>query len=161
MQEIIEQLLGYLKGIWNKRWYAMAVAWMICIVGWTMIYKMPDVYETKAKIYIDTQSLLRPLLKGLTVQTNINQQIQLMVRTLLSRPNVEKIIRLADLDLHTNNQEEFDALVKKLQKEIKFEKAGRAQNLYNLLYADSNQQQGDGNFYWYFGNYRAKHLWNS
>jgi len=142
MQEIIEQLLGYLKGIWNKRWYAMAIAWLLCLFGWAAIYQLPDEYETRAKIYIDTQSLLRPLLRGLTVQTNINQQIQLMVRTLLSRPNVEKIIRLADLDLHTNTQDEFDALVKKLQKKIQFKKAGRSVNLYNLLYVDSDREQG-------------------
>ncbi len=142
MQEIIEQLLGYLKGIWNYRWYAMAIAWIVCIVGWAVIYKMPDQYETRAKIYIDTQSLLKPLLRGLAVQTNIDQQIRLMVRTLLSRPNVEKIIRLADLDLHTNNQEEFDQLVKKLQKEIKFKKAGRGANLYELLYVDSDKELG-------------------
>ena len=142
MQEIIEQLQAYLKGIWNKRWYAMFIAWMICLIGWASVYQMPDQYETRAKIYIDTQSLLRPLLRGLTVQTNINQQIQLMVRTLLSRPNVEKIIRLADLDLHTNSQEEFDALVKKLQSEIKFETAGRGENLYNLLYVDSDREKG-------------------
>ena len=142
MQELIEQLLGYLKGIWNNRWYAMAIAWIVCIVGWAVIYKLPDQYETRAKIYIDTQSLLRPLLRGLTVQTNINQQIKLMVRTLLSRPNVEKIIRLADLDLHTNNQEEFDELVKKLQKEIKFKKSGRGENLYDLLYVDSDKELG-------------------
>ncbi len=142
MQEIIEQLLGYLKGIWNNRWYAMATAWLICVIGWAVIYKMPDQYETKAKIYIDTQSLLKPLLRGLTVQTNINQQIRLMVRTLLSRPNVEKIIRLADLDLNTNSKEEFDELVKKLQKEIKFKKAGRGANLYDLLYADSDKKLG-------------------
>ena len=142
MQEIIEQLLGYLKGIWNKRWYGMTIAWLVCLIGWAIVFRMPDQYETKAKLYIDTQSILRPLLKGLTVQTNVNQQIQLMVRTLLSRPNVEKIIRMADLDLHTKNQEEFDGLIKKLQKEINFQKAGRGQNLFNLSYVDSNREQG-------------------
>ncbi len=142
MQEIIEQILDLLKGIWNKRWYAMVIAWLVCILGWAYVYQMPDEYNTKAKIYIDTQSLLKPLLRGLTVQTNVNQQIQLMVRTLLSRPNVEKIIRLADLDLYTKNQEEFDGLVKKLQKEIKFVSVSRGQNLYDLSYSDSNREQG-------------------
>ncbi|MCK5696592.1 MAG: hypothetical protein KAI02_00420 [Gammaproteobacteria bacterium] len=142
MQEIIEQLLDLLKGIWNKRWYAMAISWLVCLLGWGIIAQMPDQYQTKAKIYIDTQSLLKPLLRGLTVQTNMNQQIQLMVRTLLSRPNVEKIIRLADLDLYTQNQEEFDALVNKLQKEIKFFRITRGENLYDLTYTDSDREQG-------------------
>lgn len=135
MQDIVDQLTGYLKGIWNKRWYAMLIAWIICVIGWGMVYKLPDQYESDAKIYIDTDSLLKPLLKGLTVQTNVSQEIKLMVKTLLTRPNVEKIIRLSDLDLQVENELEYDELVEKLQKQIKFEKASRTrENLYNLSY---------------------------
>jgi len=142
MQELLEQLFGFIKGIWNKRWIAMIIAWLVCIIGWAYIYHMPAQYQTKAKIYIDTESILKPLLRGLTVQTNVDQQISLMVRTLLSRPNVEKIVRLADLDLHTKNQDEFDALIKKLQEKIKFHKITRGQNLYGLTYNDSDREQG-------------------
>lgn len=137
MQDVLDQLIGYLKGIWSKRWQAMVVTWLVCLLGWGGIFMMPDKFESRAKIYIDTQSLLGPLLKGLTVQTNINQQINLMVRTLLTRPNVEKIIRLSDLDLRVNNDEELDQLVKKLQKTIKFASKGRSnKNIYDLLYQD-------------------------
>lgn len=144
MQEILEQILIYLRGIWNKRWYAMAIAWVICIIGWITVYNMPDQYQTRARIYIDTQSLLQPLLRGLTVQIDINQQIDLMVKTLLSRPNIEKIIQLSDLDLGVTSQEENEQLIKKLKNKIKFKKAAvrTSNNLYDLSYVDNNKEKG-------------------
>ncbi len=141
MQEILAQILGYLKGIWNKRWQAMLIAWFVSLAGWGGVYLLPDQFESKAKIYIDTQSLLKPLLKGLTVETNVDHQINLMVRTLLTRPNVEKIIRLSDLDLRVNSDSEFDGLVKQLQKKIKFASKRRTnKNVYDLSYEDRSPE---------------------
>lgn len=144
MQELLYQILGYLKAIWSKRWHVMLVAWLICLIGWGVVYILPDQYESKAKIYIDTDSLLKPLLEGLTVEYNANQQITLMVRTLLTRPNVEKIIRLSDLDLHVNNDIELDSLIESLQKKIKFsksQKGRRAPNVYDLSYISTKPEE--------------------
>ncbi|MBF0266074.1 MAG: hypothetical protein HQL46_12450 [Gammaproteobacteria bacterium] len=141
MDEILDQVVGYLKGIWHKRWYGMVIIWLISISGWVYVYQLPDQYESKAKIYIDSQSLLRPLLRGLAIETNVSQEINLMVKTLLTRPNVEKIIRLADLDLSVKNNEQFEALVKELQQQIRFGKSARSRvNLYSLSYSNKNPQ---------------------
>ena len=85
MQELLEQLIDYLKGIWIKRRYIIISTWLICPLGWYMVSSMPDVYESNARVYVDTQSLLRPLLKGLTVETNPETQIRLMVKTFLKQ----------------------------------------------------------------------------
>ena len=139
MQEIIEQLLGYLKGIWNKRWYAMAIAWLICLAGWGYIYKMPDQFQSTGKLYIDTQSLLRPLLRGLAIETNVEQQIRLMVKTLLTRPNIIKIINIADLDHYVETDDQMEHLIKSLQDKIKIAKTGR-ENLYSISVNDPDPE---------------------
>ncbi len=74
---------------------------------------MPNVYQSEARVYVDTQSLLRPLLKGLTVETNPNTQIRLMVKTLLSRPNLERITRMTDLDVQASTPAQYEAIIKK------------------------------------------------
>ena len=95
----ISELLGYLRGMWHRRWIGLAAAWIAAIIGVAIVYEIPEAYEASARVYVDTESLLRPLLAGLSIQPNLDQQVALMSRTLISRPNVEKLVRMADLDL--------------------------------------------------------------
>jgi polysaccharide chain length determinant protein (PEP-CTERM system associated) len=131
MQDIFEEIIDYLKGIWLKRRYIIIATWFICPIGWYFVAAMPNIYKSEARVYVDTQSLLRPLLKGLTVETNPNTQIRLMVRTLLSRPNLERISRMTDLDVQASNSEEYEAIIKNLKDNIKISGVGR-ENIYTL-----------------------------
>ncbi|MCP5195985.1 MAG: chain length-determining protein [Gammaproteobacteria bacterium] len=139
MNEIIGQLLDYLRGIWRNRWYALGCAWIICLIGWVVIYRMPDQYQASARVFVDTQSVLRPLLQGLAVSVNPEAQIGLMTRTLLSRPNLEKIARNADLDIRAQDAEALDSLLTGLQKRIQLASAGR-ENLYSIAFTDRDPQ---------------------
>jgi len=141
MQEILEQVLDYLKGIWLKRRYIMISTWLICPVAWLFISQMDDVYKSEARVYADTQSLLGPLLKGLTVETNPNVQISLMVKTLLSRPNVERITRMTDLDIQVETPEEYERLIDSLKEDIKINKTGRGrENIFTISYEHKNPE---------------------
>src|SRR5712692_589038 len=92
MSEIYQQFLGYASSLWRKRWYIALIGWAICIPGWIAVMQLPDRYESQARIYIDTDSLLSPLLRGISVESNVGQQVDFMQRTLLSRPNIERLI---------------------------------------------------------------------
>ncbi len=139
MQEILEEIIDYLKGIWIKRRYIIISTWLICPIGWYFVAAMPNIYESEARVYVDTQSLLRPLLRGLTVETNPNTQIRLMVKTLLSRPNLERISRMTDLDVQANNTEEYDVLIDGLKNNIVISSAGR-ENIYTLSIEHENAE---------------------
>ena len=139
MKELIDKALFYIKGVWMKRRYIIIIAWIICPIGWLYVMQMPDQYRASAKVYVDTDSLLKPLLRGLTVETFKDQQLNLMVKTLLSRPNVEKIARMADLDILTNNNEEFEQLVNKLSKEITIATT-RQEKIFTISYQHANPE---------------------
>lgn len=139
MQEAIELLLNYLRGIWIKRWILVLVAWLVCLVGWAFVIKMPDQYQSEAKVYVDTESMLSPLLRGLTIRTDPQQQVQLMVRTLFTRPNLEKIARLADLDIQAESETEFEVLIDELRSGLNLDRSGR-ENIYSIRYRDSSPQ---------------------
>jgi len=139
MQEILEQIIDYLKGIWIKRRYIIISTWLICPIGWYYVAAMPDVYKSQARVYVDTQSLLRPLLRGLTIETNPEQQISLMVKTLMSRPNLERISRMTDLDVQANTPDEYDNIIAQLKSGLKISRAGK-ENIYTLSIVDKDPE---------------------
>ena len=140
MDDLIKQLLGFLRGMWKFRWPGVALAWVVALVGVVLIYRVPDQYEASARIFVDTQSILKPLMAGLTVQPNVDQQISMLSRTLLSRPNMEKLVRMADLDLNAKTQIARDELITKLGGQIEIRNTGR-DNLYTLAIRDQDQDK--------------------
>ena len=135
MQEIIEQVVDYLKGIWLKRRFIIISTWLICPLAWVYIAQLDNEYESDARIYVDTQSILGPLLKGLTVETNPEVQIRLMIKTLLSRPNLERITRMTDLDVQANTPAAYESLIDGLKSNIIIRKTGgRNDNIFTITY---------------------------
>jgi polysaccharide chain length determinant protein (PEP-CTERM system associated) len=140
MQELVHQLIGYLRGMWHRRWIGLSAAWIAALIGVAIVYKIPEKFEASARVYVDTESLLRPLLAGLAIQPNVDQQVALISRTLVSRPNVEKLLRLADLDLRVRTAAERDDLIDNIVRTIKLE-GSTASNLYIISYRDPDAQQ--------------------
>jgi polysaccharide chain length determinant protein (PEP-CTERM system associated) len=133
MEDILRQALSILRATWKHRHLGMLVAWAVGAIAAGVILRMPDRYEASARIFVDTQSILQPLMSGLAVQPNIEQQVMMLSRTLISRPNVEKLIRMADLDLNLKSKAEQEGLIEDLTGSLKIVSAGR-DNLYTLSY---------------------------
>lgn len=141
MQEIIEDILDYLKGIWLKRRFIMVSTWLICPLAWVFVSQLDNVYESEARVYADTQSILGPLLKGLTVETNPEVQIRLMIKTLLSRPNLERITRMTDLDVQAATPEAYEELIEDLRTDIIIRKTGgRKENIFTITYRNKDPE---------------------
>lgn len=132
MQELIEVALEYLRGVWRYRWYALVVAWAVACAGWAWVYMMPDRYAASARVFVDTQSLLQPLMSRLTVSPRSEEQVAMVTRTLLSRPNIEEVARRSDLDLAAETPREMEQLIDGLQRQIKLSSAGN--NLYTISF---------------------------
>ncbi len=119
MEDLITQLLMHGRGIWKYRWYAVSVMWLVAAAGWLTVYTMPNDYQASARVYVDTQSILKPLLSGMTSVPNVEQQVSIMSRTLLSRPNVERIMRMVDLDVKATSARQHEEHVAQLMSKIK------------------------------------------
>ena len=137
MGEILGQLLTIARGMWKHRWLGLIAAWLVTAIGAIVVLSVPDKYEASARIFVDTQSILKPLMSGLAIQPNIEQQVAMLSRTLINRPNVEKLVRMADLDLGSASKSEQDALVDGLMRSLEIQNVGR-DNLYLLAYRDSS-----------------------
>jgi len=137
MEELIARILTVAKSMWRFRWPALAVAWAVAVIAAIVVFRIPDRYEATARIHVDTQSILKPLMSGLAVQPNVEQQVVMLSRTLISRPNVEKLIRMADLDLKTESKGEQEVLIAGLMNTLEIKNVGR-DNLYSLSFRDSD-----------------------
>ena len=140
MDEILRQVKAVMRSMWRHRHLAMIVTWIAGAIGAGFVMSVPDKYEASARIYVDTQSILQPLMAGLAVQPNVEQQVMMLSRTLLSRPNLEKLVRMADLDLGSKNKQAQDELIDSLAKQIQVKGTAR-DNLYTLAYRDSKPEQ--------------------
>ena len=139
MNNFVPQLADALRAMWQARWIGLAIAWVLAVVATAVVYLIPDRYEATARVYVDTQSVLKPLLQGLTVQPNVDQEVAILSRTLISRPNLHKLVRMTDLDLKVKTQEERDKLIDTLSKTVYIK--GLGNNLYTIGFADPSPAQ--------------------
>ena len=140
MEELISQISSIARGMWKFRWTGLIVAWAVGAVGAVVAFKVPDRYEAMARIFVDTQSILKPLMSGLAVQPNVDQQVTMLSRTLISRPNIEKLVRMADLDLKSESKSQQETLIENLMKDVSIKSTGR-DNLYSLVYIDPDKDK--------------------
>jgi polysaccharide chain length determinant protein (PEP-CTERM system associated) len=126
--------------MWIYRRVAMLTTWLVGAVGVGVVLLMPDYYQASARVFVDTQSILRPLMTGIAVQPNIEQQVSMLSRTLINRPTVERLVRIADLDLGAQSKASTDAVVDAVTKSISIQSTGR-DNLYTLSYRNPSPEK--------------------
>ncbi|MEM9439705.1 MAG: XrtA system polysaccharide chain length determinant [Pseudomonadota bacterium] len=129
-------LMEHLAALKRFRWQALGVAWLVCLLGWLFLASMPDRYSSRARLYIHTETVLGPLMKGLVVSPDVNRQVEMMRRTLLSVPNLEELIRMTDLDHTVDNDLERSQLIKDLERDINIE--NESATLFEISYADQD-----------------------
>ncbi|NIA53219.1 chain length-determining protein [Massilia sp. TW-1] len=141
MAEITAVLLNFLKAIGKYRWHAVVITWVVALIGWVVVLRLPNQYEASARVYVDTQSILKPLLANMTSVPNLEQQVMFMRRTLISRPNVERLMRMVDLDVKAKDTKEHDKIVDELMQQIKITGTER-DDIYTITYTADNAKLG-------------------
>jgi len=92
MNEIITQILGICRDIWRYRWIAMAVAWGVCLVAWSVVLFLPDKYEARARVFVDPSTALKPVIQGLAVEQDVNAELNFVRQGLMSRQHLQMIV---------------------------------------------------------------------
>lgn len=139
LRHTIEQVLDYARGLWMKKRWIMITTWLLCPLGFVYVYLMPDTYRSNAVAFVDTRSMLRPLLEGIAIQNDPRSEVQMMAATLLSRDNVEKIARESDLDITVTTNQEYEQLIDDLSNQIRIRYAGRSNN-FDVSFSHENPQ---------------------
>ena len=125
-----------LVAAWRYRWSAVAVSWLVCGAGWAGVYMIPNQYEASARLYVDADAVLTPLLRGISIDSSLSSQLDVLQRTLLSRPNLEKLVSNTDLDLTITGPADLESLVAGLGTTIKI--TPQTRNLFTIAYRNQS-----------------------
>jgi polysaccharide chain length determinant protein (PEP-CTERM system associated) len=132
---LYDEALSYARRLWRYKWLSIGLAWLICVIGWPIVALIPPKYESSARIYVNADQLLTPLLKGIAVDDNPLRQVEFLQRTLLSRPNLEQVIHLSDLDISSGvkrSESDKEDLLRELTGDVKI--TPQTANLMTITY---------------------------
>lgn len=138
MEKIFQEVLQQARATWRRRWWIIPIAWLICLTGWAYIQTIPDTYQSSARVFVNTQSVLDPLLRGMTVRPDTEQRLRMMTRTLLSRDNLERIAEASDLGVLTGT-ENIDSQVGTLRSRLSLD-GGQRDNIYNISFRHTDPE---------------------
>jgi polysaccharide chain length determinant protein (PEP-CTERM system associated) len=138
METLRELLSRYGALAWRRRWWGVSAAWVICIAGWIGVASLPNQYEANAKVYIDADAFLTPLLKGIAVESSLQDELDLLQHMMLSRPNLERIISKTDLQLDAATPSDTERLVERLGDRIKV--VAQTRNIFSITYRNVRPQ---------------------
>jgi polysaccharide biosynthesis transport protein len=128
MNTLYEDFQTSLHGIWARRWIALAVAWAICMAGWIAVALIPNVYESYARVFVQTQSML-PDKMGLTDLEQV-KAIDEVRQTMTSSSNLEKVVRQTDMALRVTSDRDLTAAIGMLKENIKV--VSQQDNVFNI-----------------------------
>ncbi len=85
---------------WPNRWLGYFIALIAASIVGVVVIALPDQYESKAKVYINSEVILKPLLQGLAVENDDNSRVRILrvlQQTLINEKNVERLIQTPDM----------------------------------------------------------------
>src|SRR5215831_9013726 len=119
--------------MWRYRWVALGASWALFVVGALTVFAVPDSYRASAKVFVDTNSLLKPLMQGLTAtSTNAMDEVNAVARAVLARPNLEAVANKTDLLLNSHTPRERELVITTLQERLQV--SGGHDNIYTIQY---------------------------
>jgi len=144
MDSQVEMIRDEIRGAWRFRWIAVVVAWAVTLGIWGISWSLPDVYEGRTRVYVETSTALRPLLQGLAVQSNVQSQLDLVRQALLSRPSLEKVATQGELLTRARTPQARETALDELRKNIDLsvELAKDSDNyLYTIAYRNGDRDK--------------------
>ncbi len=139
----MESFRAWLLIVFKRRWLALSVSVFCAVLSAGALQVYRDRYESTARVYVDTQTVLKPLMEGLTYQPDIDQQLRMLARTLISRENVERLISNPALGLDTSDEGKRESMIRKLMTDIKIAAVSPSGNLFTITYRGASPGQSE------------------
>src|SRR5262245_41450458 len=130
MGGLYDEFRAACHAVWMKRWLALAVAWALCLAGWLVVSRIPNQYESRARIFVQLRQILPTQPNGVSVQAERQKDIDRVRQTLTSAVNLEKVVRGTEIAGTVANDRDVADRVASLQKMIKI--VAQQDNLFEI-----------------------------
>jgi polysaccharide chain length determinant protein (PEP-CTERM system associated) len=147
MHPIVEKISQEARGVWRFRRYALITAWAVCLFGWFIVFVIPDTFEARARVNVDTKTPLQPLLRDIAVDSDVPTQLNIVRQALLGATTLDGVAHKLGLDgaaqSPSDRQQMLSSLASRL--EIALEPPAtrdpRIPNtFYRITFRDSNRE---------------------
>ena len=105
LSDLPRPLVRYGVGLWRRRWLVVAAAWLSALLLWFGVWLLPDRFESRAQVFVQTETILDPVMTGVTARPNYEQRVGVVKQQLLTRPNVQEIVYRSGLDKTIKGQQ--------------------------------------------------------
>lgn len=134
MQKILSQVLTEIASALRFRWYGVLTTWIICAAGWAWVALQPNIYEATARVYVDTSSVLEPVLGNQIVAPNVDDQLAYVHENLLGREQLETVARVVGLDVNAQDAVQREVILQGLRNNVRIASTGRTRNTPDSIY---------------------------
>jgi polysaccharide biosynthesis transport protein len=131
--------LAYLKLFFRRKWLFIGPLFAGTVLGVSLAFIMPPMYESKAVILVEEQRTINPLIQDLAVSTSFAQRLQAIREEILSWNNLADLVKKLGLDKKVDSASAYEDLIADLRKKIIVQM--NVQNLIQISYRNQNPDQ--------------------
>ncbi len=86
MTGLYDEIRIAIHSVWNGRWLALVIAWIVCLIGWLAVAMIPNSYQSESRIQVLTQDILSDKV-GIS-SNDRRRSVQQLEQTLTSSVNL-------------------------------------------------------------------------
>ena len=98
MHPIVEKISQEARGVWRFRRYALVTAWAVCLFGWFIVFIIPDTFEARARVNVDTKTPLQSLGRDIGVDSDVPTQLNIVRQALLGATTLDAVAHKLGID---------------------------------------------------------------
>ncbi len=142
LHDVYQQIKTIAYGVWRKRWYMLVTSWIISLLGWSSVATLPYNYEANARLFVNADTVLPAIANNLGIKIDVARRVDIIRRTLVTRPKMEAIIRRSDyLDRLATNEANLNGLISGLINNIRI--ISLEGGIYRIQYANNDKRLTD------------------
>ncbi|WOE73778.1 XrtA system polysaccharide chain length determinant [Alterisphingorhabdus coralli] len=140
MNGLYDEFRIAVHSVWQRRWLALAVAWVLCVLGWLAVAMIPNSYQSRARVLVQMKSILPDQSQNDALERQ--RQIDQVEQTLTSAVNLEKVIRATDLGQNISSSRQMEGMVGSLRGKIQV--VSEEDSFFEITATSSDSSRSDG-----------------